>query len=311
VKKAFKITKMRPDTLAIVEAADQILEEYDAGGYRMTLRQLYYQFISRDIFPDSWIDPVYNRKNGLEPNTKNTEKNYKRLGNTISKGRMSGLLDWDFLEDRGREPVEWTEYASLDQAIERLIRLYRLERWDTQDNYVEVWVEKEALVGVLRDLAYEYHVTLMANKGYSSQSAMYESAKRFMKAEENAKSTWLIYLGDHDPSGDDMVRDVQDRLCLFGSDVTVVKAALTMDQIRQHNPAPNPTKSSDPRGPAYIEKYGASCWELDALNPQQLQEVTRAHLDTYIDQDEYDAVIATEQEHKQMLREVGRKASDG
>src|SRR5439155_26650700 len=127
-----------------------------------------------------------------------TQRECKRLASIISDGRLAGLVDWDAIEDRGREPVTWAEYNNVTDLIDEAVRRYRLPRWDDQDNYVELWVEKQALAGVLEPLAMEHHVTLMVNKGYSSQSAMYESAQRFMGRCDRGygKTPILFYLGD-------------------------------------------------------------------------------------------------------------------
>ena len=98
----------------------------------------------------------------------------------------------------------------------------------------------------------------------STNNTMYESAKRFLQADDDQVKL-LFYLGDFDPSGEDMVRDVKDRLEMFGVELEVEKLALTKAQIAQYNPPPNPAKMTDSRAAAYVEKHGSSSWEVDAL----------------------------------------------
>lgn len=268
---------------------------------RLTLRQLYYQLVSRAIIP-------------------NEEKSYKNLGGLVSDARLAGLVDWDAIEDRVRVPRHPPEFDSLADLVEAAVNSYRLPRWDGQENYVELWVEKDALAGVLAPIAREYHVTLMVNRGYSSQSAMYESAKRFRahrygksgsakpgqlrdtRDDALVRSLVLLYLGDHDPSGEDMVRDVEDRLAMFGVRVDVRKLALTMDQVREYNPPPNPAKITDSRARAYIEKYGDESWEVDALPPEVLTQIIEDELDTLVDRELMDQIMAREEEGKKILR---------
>ncbi len=204
MKEAFIDSNFSEDKLARIEQANEIIANYQEQGLRLTLRQLYYQHVTRNLIT-------------------NEEKSYKNLIRLISDARLAGLVDWDAIEDRVRQPITTSEWHNLEDILESVYRSFRLPRWDGQDYYAELWVEKDALSGVLRPLANEFHVTLMVNKGYSSQSAMYEASKRFISAEEEGKDTVLFYLGDHDPSGEDMVRDIQDRLKLYGSNVKVKK----------------------------------------------------------------------------------------
>jgi hypothetical protein len=275
----------RNSSLLRVEQCEGIVNEYLADGLKLTLRQLYYQLVAR-----GWIE--------------NTERSYKNIGTVLSQARLAGLIDWEAIEDRGRQPRTQLQFNNIQERIELALANYRLPRWEGQKHYVELWVEKEALAGVLEPLAREFHITLMVNKGYSSQSAMYESAKRIL---ENEKDTIVFYLGDHDPSGEDMVRDVRDRLTLFTRDeinISVRKLALTIEQVQQFRPPPNPAKLSDTRAAAYVAKYGRSSWEVDALNPRQLQTIIRNALRSVVNMRLMNAVIEREEEDKDKLREV-------
>lgn len=328
MKHQYKIVKFRAAAKDLIEVADDVLTEYRRQGYRVTLRQLYYHFIANDLFPADWIDAEYNAKNGLPADTKNTVKNYKSFGDLISNARLAGLLDWDVIEDRGRQPKQHAEFDGLSDLVDAAIQSYRLPRNADQDVYAELWVEKDALAGVLLPLAYEFHTVLMVNKGYSSQSAMHESAQRFIRnanlhpldadgnemdgydmdeefrhydPEKESKEAVLFYLGDFDPSGEDMVRDIQDRLRMFGANVRVQKVALTMEQIRRYNPPPNPAKVSDPRAKEYIRQHGTKSWEVDALEPAVLQQVIRAAFRSVLDMDLMADVMAQEEKDKKRL----------
>lgn len=328
MKHKFKEVKFRKAALDLIEVADKALREYRRQGYRVTLRQLYYHFIANDLFPADWIDEEYNAKNGLPPDTKNTVKNYKSFGDLISNARLAGLLDWESIEDRGRQPKQASEFDGIPDLIQAAMDSYRLPRMRDQEVYAELWVEKDALAGVLLPLAYEFHAVLMVNKGYSSQSAMHESARRFMARanlhpldmngdlmegyemtdepydqDKPSKEAVLFYLGDFDPSGEDMVRDIETRLRMFGAHVRVEKVALTMEQIKKYRPPPNPAKVSDPRAKAYIQEHGNKSWEVDALEPSVLQSVIRAAFKGVLDMDLMGDVIAQEERDKAKLRE--------
>ena len=290
MKEQFKEINFRQDSLDRIELCNQIIEDYQGQGLRLTLRQLYYQLVTRNAIP-------------------NIERSYKNLSTLVSDARLSGLMDWDAIEDRVRQPRRQNEFTNLRDLTEAAIRSYRLPRWHGQEHYVELWVEKDALAGVLEPLASEYHVTMMVNRGYSSQSAMYESAERFNGADEQ-RDPWLFYLGDHDPSGEDMVRDIGDRLRLFGvHHIHVVKLALTMEQVKQYNPPPNPAKISDPRATAYIDKHGDSSWEVDALPPETLSEIIRTAFDEIVDTAKMDKVKRKEEADKRLLRRLVKSKS--
>ncbi len=280
MKEEFKTVNFRQDRLAMVDLCNDIIGGYLAQGLRLTLRQLYYQLVTRNAIP-------------------NLERSYKALGNLVSEARLAGLVDWGAIEDRVRIPRLPTEFADLKELVEAALYSYRLPRWKGQDYYIELWVEKDALSGVLQPLADEFHVTLMVNRGYSSQSAMYGAARRFLRHSSECE---LLYLGDHDPSGEDMVRDVQDRLTMFGADVTVKKIALTMEQVNQYNPPPNPAKRSDSRANGYIARHGDSSWEVDALPPDVLQTLIRTAIESRLDPDKMQVIKDHEEEDKRRLR---------
>lgn len=270
--------KFHGDRRRLIETANEIIADYGKQGYTLTLRQIYYQFVSRDLIP-------------------NTERSYKNLGATISEGRLAGLIDWGAIEDRIRVPRRPLEFKDLNHRAESSAANYRLERWKDQLNYIELWVEKDALAGVLEPVASDFHITLMVNRGYSSQSAMFESAARF-KAQERSgeRGLYLLYLGDHDPSGEDMVRDVKERLEMFGVEgLQTEKIALTMAQVKKYNPPPNPAKMSDSRAEKYVDKHGSSSWEVDALDPKTLVKLISKRLETLLDRVAYESIIAREE----------------
>jgi|SRR5690606_14716464 len=253
-----------------LELINSILEEYVADGYVLTLRQLYYQLVSRDVIPNKQIE-------------------YVRLSNILKKGRMAGIVDWDAIEDRVRKPQIPYWVHGIPDAIQDTISQYRLDRMKGQDNKIEVWVEKDALSNVLARVTHKYHIRLMVNRGYSSCSAMYDAYRRLETGDT------ILYFGDHDPSGLDMIRDIRERLEGFGIEVNVVPVALTMEQIKNFNPPPNPAKISDPRADWYINQWGYTSWELDALPPRELINLCENEITSRIDMGLYETMLAQEE----------------
>jgi len=292
----------------VIDRCNVVIEKYMDMGITMTLRQLYYQMIAQDLFPSSWIDAAYNAKNGLPPDTKNTVKNYQRLSKLISEARLAGLVDWDAIEDRGRRPQRAAEWSTLQDGVDSLHAQFRLPRWKDQEHYVELWVEKDALASVLWPIAHRHHITLMINKGYSSQSAMWTSSNRFIEASRDGKYTTLLYLGDFDPSGEDMVRDITERMVMFGvQELDVIKVALTKEQIKRYNPPPNPAKVTDPRAKKYIAEHGKQSWEVDALPPEVLNQLMEREMAGYVNGPKMEAIKKKEEELKTALKKVTAK----
>lgn len=262
---------------------NEIIERYAAQGYRLTLRQLYYQLVSQALIPNKVAE-------------------YAKLSRLLVNGRMAGEVDWDAIEDRLRRPKLPYWVTGVTGAINDTIDQYRLNRMEGQDNHIEVWCEKDALSNVLYRVTSEYHINLMVNRGYSSCTAMHDAYER-LDARSDLKS-YILYLGDHDPSGLDMVRDIRDRLEGFGvEDVEVIHIAITREQIDEYNPPPNPAKVTDPRAGEYIAQHGDTSWEVDALNPETLHELLVNEIGELIDRDKYEAVLEQEGEDKEKLRE--------
>lgn len=250
-KICYRETKFQAKTLAVIALANEIIAGYEAMGFTLTLRQLYYQFVARNALP-------------------NNEKAYKNLSEIISNARYAGLIDWDSLEDRGRTLRARSHWASPAGILRAAAQSFAMDRWASQKCRPEVWVEKEALIGVVEPMAQKWDLSTFPCKGYSSSSAMHEAAERMIGYKNAGQRPVILYLGDHDPSGQDMTRDVTDRLAIFEAGAQVKRLALNMDQIRQYNLPPQPAKTTDARSNGYIERHGASSWELDALPPDVL-----------------------------------------
>ena len=287
MRRAFISKKFSEKSRALIDQCNEIVEDYQRQGLRLTLRQLYYQLVTKNVIP-------------------NVERSYKNLGSVVADARMAGEMDWDAIEDRVRRPREAPEWESIADLVEGAVAAFRLPRWEGQANYVELWVEKDALAGVLEPIAEEHHATLMVNRGYSSASAMYEAANR-IRYRGKGKHRIVFYLGDHDPSGEDMVRDVRDRLNLFGANVEVEKLALTMEQVREYDPPPNPAKMSDSRAAAYVAEHGDESWEVDALPPDVLRTIITEAFDGVLDREMMAEVIEREEIGKEKLREAAKK----
>lgn len=288
MKEQFIEKRFRPSSQRQIDQANEIIAEYEANDIQLTLRQLYYQFVSRDLLA-------------------NTQNNYKALGEVVSSARLAGLIDWNAIEDLGRVPSVPTWDDNMETFIDSMkdmARAYALNPWEDQRHYVEIHVEKQALSSVLGPVADEYGVPFSMNKGYSSQTAFRDASKRFIAATRAGKSCVCLYAGDHDPSGLDMDRDFATRMGIFGAEVELRRIALTRAQIRQYRCPPNPAKENDARAAGYIQEHGRQSWEVDALDPLVLRRIAVKEIKALIQPKPWAAVAARQERERQIITEA-------
>lgn len=293
MKQVYEITNFHPHNLALIDQFNSIIDEYIDAGYRLTIRQLYYQMVARDLFGadrrftwtgTKWLKDV----NG----TINADPNYKYLIKIVNHGRMSGLIDWDVIEDRTRSFEGRSRWNDGGEILRTVAETFHMDLWAGQQYRVYCAVEKEALEGICRRACYEYDVPIMAARGYPSVTVLREFALRDMEqARQENQTVIILHLGDHDPSGIDMSRDLESRLQLFGGALDFRRIALNMDQIKKQKPPENPAKETDSRFAQYEEQFGDKCWELDALKPDFLVKLIQTNIEQFIDHDIRDMII--------------------
>lgn len=285
MKERFVEQRFTRSSLETIAQAESILEEYRHKGFTMTLRQLYYQFVGRGIFEE------------------NSQKQYKRLGDILNNARLAGLIDWSTMIDRTRHLRAFGGSESPDLEISGAASGYARNIWENQPIRPEVWIEKDALIGVVQRACERLWVPYYACRGYSSQSEQYSAGKRLKGYIRDGLHPIVIHLGDHDPSGIDMTRDNQERLSMFARQgIEVRRIALNMDQVEQYDPPPNPAKETDSRCGPYVEAYGESSWELDALSPEVIDELITAELEPLVDPDLLSVVREREAREQQTIQ---------
>ncbi len=243
-------------SLELIERANTICAAYAAQGYDLTLRQLYYQFVAR-----GWIA--------------NKDSEYKRLGAIVNDARLAGLIDWRHVVDRTRNLRSLSHWSDPAEIVRGAACSFRTDLWASQPFRPEVWVEKDALIGVIARACERQDVAYFSCRGYTSQSELWGAAQRLERHADAGQVPVIVHLGDHDPSGIDMTRDITARLELFMAadgcePAEVRRIALNMPQVERYQPPPNPAKVTDSRANGYIARFGTSSWELDALNPEVL-----------------------------------------
>lgn len=290
MKQAFKSLNFRSSTLRVIEYCNQLIEEYQGKGFDLTLRQLYYQLVSRDQIP-------------------NEKTEYDKLGDIVSNARLAGLMDWSAIVDRTRGLRGVGHTDSPETAIRNTGNRYHRDKWETQPYRIEVWIEKEALAGIFSRVAVSNDIDYFSCRGYTSQTAMYDAAMRLEGYREAGQTPVILHFGDHDPSGMDMTRDIRERLEMFldGDGVEVDRLALNMDQVKRYNPPPNPAKESDSRSGGYVRLYGHSSWELDALNPETLAELVEGRIRDFRHEGKWEMAVDEETREKDSLKTISTR----
>jgi hypothetical protein len=264
-------------TQQLIEAACAVLLEY----HPMTLRQVFYQLVSRQVI-------------------ENTRPRYQALSNALVAARQEGVIPWDWIEDRLRRPRFVSMWADLPDFADAAVNSYRRDVWATQPGYFETWLEKDALSGVFADVLEPYGVTLNVGRGYDGWSSIHEAARRF----DDGEGAAILYFGDFDPSGEDMVRSLRERLAFFGCQPEVIKCALTADDVQCYSLPPDCTKTTDTRRAGFIAKYGDAAVELDALPPDVLRSRLENEVKARLDLDALREVQELERQECERLRQA-------
>lgn len=276
----------RDDKPELIGMANGIAAEYEAQGYGPTLRRLYCRTVSRDIIP-------------------NNIRSCKSLGDLINDARSAGLVDWHAVEDRTRDLRRRPHWEEPQEIIDAIARQHRIDCREGQENHVEAWVEKDALIGIVEQIGDKPDVACLSCRGRTGQSGLRGAAMRLKRRCDAGQHAVLLRLGDHDPSGEDMSRDIVARLEPFGADdVGLRRLALNLGQIEELGPPPNPTKPSDGRAQGCIERFGCERRELDALDPSVIGRLIDESVRMYRDEELYRDVPMRENEEKGTLRDL-------
>lgn len=230
--------RTKDQTAALREMLYAVLAEH----HPMTVRQAYYQLVARQAIA-------------------NNRGQYQAISTLLVDMRKAGIVPWEWIEDRNRRPRHVPMWDDLPDFGRTVLASYRRDVWATQPNMIEVWLEKDALSGIFEDVIEPYGVTLNVGRGYDGWDSIHNAADRYCDGE----GVTVLYFGDFDPSGEDMVRSLRERLGMLGSSPTVIKCALTLEDVQRYSLPPDFTKATDSRRSGFVAKYGDISVELDAL----------------------------------------------
>jgi hypothetical protein len=249
----------------------------------MTLRQLFYRLVS---------DGTIGKK----------ETEYKSLASTTGKMRMCGELPFDWFSDNTRWQRKPRTYSSLERGVEIFAEAYRRDIWINQENYVEIWLEKDALAGVVYDVTAEFDVPLMVSRGYSSLSYLHGAA---MQIDDIDKPTYIYYFGDYDPSGRDIPRDIEAKLRRFAPEAEIhfEIVGVTPAQIKILNLQTRPTKKTDTRS----KNFEGESVEVDAIPPKILRSMVRTVIEENINQHHLENSKLIERQERELIADVAKR----
>lgn len=271
-----------------IKLVNNILQQYKVP---LTLRQIFYRLVANFDYP-------------------NKDSAYCQLSKQLVQARKDGFIDECMIEDRSREILGGDTGSHnmkefLGNQISNFLnspRIFSRKIWNNQAKFVIVWIEKDALSRVVSDVADKYRVMTAPSRGYASYTFIKQAIERFPLD----KCTVVLHFADHDPSGLDMTRDLQKRLDNYSIDslriIEVERVALSYDQVIDYNLSPNPTKLADPRSEEYVAEFGNQCWELDAIDPDDLQIIVKEAITKHIDEKAWNQTIEEQELEREQLQ---------
>jgi hypothetical protein len=271
-----KYNKQRETSIQIQQGIWNIFEEIEP---RLTVRQVYYALTVKGILPKN-------------------EAGYRQTIYQLKMMREAGIIPYNWIADNTRFYIKPTSDSSLSSALDRMQKAYRRDFWATQESYVEIWVEKDALAGVISPITTKFDVPLYVVRGYGSITVLHDAAE-FIKS--IGKPAFIYHFGDYDPSGVDAAYKVREGLLKHGADITFERIAITPAQSSSYDLPQRPTKKTDPRSKQWGDKPSV---ELDALPAPVLRKLVKDCIEKHINQDEWAIMQMVEQAERNTLATI-------
>lgn len=269
------------------EALYEIVEEHAP----ITVRGVFYQATARSLVP------------------KTETEGYRPVQRELVKMRREGLIPWGWITDGSRSVFGYQRYGGLDSYAQQVAANYRKDYWLDSEEYVEVWLEKEALKGVVSPVVVgEFGLNLYVTKGQPSVTYLYEAAEHIV---EDGRPTSLYVLTDFDPGGLRIFDRIRREIEGFApdADLRVQRIAVTPEQIAEHDLPTRPGKKKDPQAEQFACEHGEGCVELDAIPPATLRSLVRERIEGHMDPARLRVMKLAEEQERDLLRDVWGGAS--
>lgn len=268
-----------------VPIARGILKAFDDYGTGLTVRQVYYQLASFGLVPLC-------------------RSGYRQAQNMTMRLRELDIIPWGWFADRARERIQRAAWDDASEFADAVAQSYRKDLWQTQDEHVEFWLEKDALSGFVSKALHVWGNPLCVVRGFSSATFVYECAQVLKEID---KPKYVYYLGDHDPAGLNIELNVQERLSEFGADFYFERIAVTLEDIERHSLMPLTAKKTDSRYADYVRRFGTTTVEIDALPPDILKRRILRAVNRHVDIDEWKRLQRVEAVEKQSIRSLAER----
>lgn len=255
----------------------------------LTLRQLFYRLVAAGAIPKA-------------------EAEYRKVKAMVKTVREDADLDWGLILDNVRTSYGQRRYSSVAEAKTDMARRYRRDLMATQSVEVQLWAESDSVASIIWDPADEYGIRTFVGRGHSSRGFIWDAAKRITKATKDGKGIAILHVGDHDPSGEDIYRDLTDTMALyaaaqltgravadirsdlagasidwtgsFGNDLTFHRVAVRPEHERRYGLLTAPPKRSDPRTAKFT---GTGTIEAEAFTTPDLHDLVRTAIEAHLD----------------------------
>ena len=299
MNRARHIAGWNSGTVVYLERVHETLESM-RDYWPLTLRQLYYRLVGAEII-------------------QNNPSEYKKLSRVLTKARLQKLIEPQAIEDRSRSMVQWRVYPDADHFVaeskDEFLTGYGRDLLQTQPVAWEVWVEKDALVNMCRRVAVKYGLPVVVAKGYSSISFLFELSARIRSEwSQNGRPLGIIYLGDFDPSGMNMLpameHTLREEMGIPDGSLQTVRCALNVEHVAMYKlpHSPDAVKRGDTRTKEFIRQYGAMAVELDALEPGTLMGLLDDCITENLDLAKFNEQVALHDEDVACLEELRQRA---
>jgi len=268
-------------TKAEVEARREALFAIIEEGQPMTVRQVFYQATVRGL-------------------VEKAESGYAKVQTDLTVMRRAGTLPYSWLADNTRWQRKPRTFDSIEDALRNTAAFYRKSLWKDADAYVEIWLEKDALAGVVLPVTSMYDVPLMVARGYASLSFLYSAAEVI---NDLAVPAYIYHLGDFDPSGVNAGEKIEETLREHAPDAEIIfqRIAVTRDQIVDWDLPTRPTKTSDSRA----KRFGSDLSvELDAIDPNTLRDIVEEAIERHLPAKQFAVLKAAEESEREIITKL-------
>ncbi len=286
VNSARTVKRVRRTNVEMAELRDA-LYEIVAESQPVTVRGVFYLATTRGLVP------------------KDDAKGYRPVQRELLKMRREGLVPWGWVTDGSRSVYGHSRYGNLDSYALQVASNYRKDYWHDSAEYVEIWMEKEALRGVISPVVIgEFGLNLFVTKGQPSATYLYEAADDIL---QDGRPTHVYVFSDFDPGGFRIFDRVKHELEGFVGDevrLTVERVAVSRSQIEEFDLPTRPGKEKDPQRAKFEREHGLGCVELDAMPPDVLRGLIRGRLEGHMDANRLATLKLAERHERQGLRSL-------